>query len=90
MLIQKWNGYVKYRFYAEVVFYIVYFILFAIVMFLRRSYFDWLITQGCTHSTHLNNLITECECAYRDPTDSNRFVSSLAESSKSFAFICAF
>ena len=74
LLNQKWNTYLKYRFYLEFGCYIVYYILNSVSIFLKRLYYDYLIEHDCTHTSNFNHLKSECKCAYLYPTDSSRYV----------------
>jgi hypothetical protein len=67
--------------------YIVFYVLCAIALFLRRLYFDFLVENGCTESgstehtttehsseSGFNNLKSDCMCAYLHPSDDSRYV----------------
>jgi hypothetical protein len=55
----------------EFVIFLVYYLLNAIVLFLKREYYEWLKQQACTDST---NLVDQCQCAFLYPSDSGRYV----------------
>ena len=75
LLTLKWNGYVKYRFYFEFALYIIFYLLTAICIFLRRTYYDYLVGHDCVNeSSHGNHLSDTCHCAYLYPTDNLRYV----------------
>lgn len=55
--------------------YMLFFILNAVTLFLKRIYYDHLGDINCTEITlEENHLTEECECAYRDPNDDLKYV----------------
>ena len=64
-----------FRFFVEAFVYMLFFILNAVTLFLKRIYYDHLGDINCTEITlEENHLTEECECAYRDPNDDLKYV----------------
>ena len=75
LLNKKWNSYIKYKFYFEVVVYFVFLIVQITSLIMKRAYFDYLSSSlSCTDNEEKYiKLWPSCKCAYLYPTDSARF-----------------
>lgn len=73
------NDVFKKSFYLEVIFFSIFFILNALAIFLKKSYYDHLISKNCTNSTKYNMLLYSCKCAYLYPTDSFLYFRTIVE-----------
>ncbi|CAF0937774.1 unnamed protein product, partial [Brachionus calyciflorus] len=78
---QKWNSYIKHKFYFEFVLFILFFAISIALVLLERKYFDYLNENYHCVATNrtTSNLLKECSCAYLYPTDSARYARVVVE-----------
>jgi hypothetical protein len=72
LLYKKWTTFVKIRFYVECLLYAFYYILIATTIFMKRTYYDYLIKNNHTMTVAPENsttLLPEYQCAYKYPLD---------------------
>lgn len=63
------------RFYLEFFIFGLFFILNAVTLFLKRIYYDHLSAINCTIMTNESNYLSpECECAYLNSEDDQKYV----------------
>lgn len=80
LLTKKWRLYIKFRFYIEVIFFLVYFVLTGVTILLKRLFFDSLSSNHCLeHEEEYTTLAKECQCAYLMPKDDNRYFRTILE-----------
>lgn len=73
LLTQKWEHYIKFKFYIQFFVYLLFLAVCGITVIMKRLYFAHLLTIGCIETgDSFKNLRVECQCAYLYPTDSNR------------------